>query len=665
MTQTYHNAIRKARIVSFDIFDTALLRNVLQAHDVFGLVQLRYEQAHSPLPFNFAKERVLCEKELRDEAWQTRHETEVLLDDIYAYMLKKHRLSADDAEQLKALELSIEGAVCVRNPFVHSLYEYARSLHKPVIFVSDIYLPQRFIADILHKEGYNGYHKLYTSSSYKRTKATGTLYDLVLQDLQIPASSLLHIGDNKQSDIEMASTKGIRVVYYEKCATLAEKEYKQGEVSRIKSTQEVLFDSLLGATVVNKFLSNRDECKTSSKEQFWYRFGYEKAGVLLLGFCLWILKRAKEDRVDRLFFLARDGYVLQKIVDLLTVSGGSRIQTEYLLASRRAYNFANIRALGEKEIRFLIYETSYIPLGQYFKRIGIDFSLVKDKIQQFGFKNAEEYVSNEQKEDLRKLFLAVEDLILERAAQERANLLDYFKEFGIKDGQTIGMVDIGWNGSLQTSFAKLLKEINSDNKTQGYYLGTWEGARNNCSESVNIHGYLCEFSEPESYKNLLKECVEIFEFIHLAPDGSLICFESEEGKPKPLFDAVPSEIENYQKAKILHEGIFDFVADFMKSYSNFPEINFEKEIAIAPLKRVLQNPTQKELVCLGDLIHSSDFGILNSGRYIARPSLDTLLFRKSKKYQKELENAYWKIGYEKRLQSENPLKRLMRSWFYR
>ena len=60
--------INKADLISFDIFDTLLKRNVRHPKDVFNLVESKYN-AESPVELKeFRNQRVLAESKARENA---------------------------------------------------------------------------------------------------------------------------------------------------------------------------------------------------------------------------------------------------------------------------------------------------------------------------------------------------------------------------------------------------------------------------------------------------------------------------------------------------------------------------------------------------------------------------------------------------------------------
>jgi len=197
MTAQIKSKIDQAEIISFDIFDTLLLRSVPHPQDVFTIIAQKYAIE------NFKKQRIKAE-------WKAREKTsfcEVTLDEIYAYLpgIKQ------------AYEKSVEEELLFTNQEMMDLYQYAYMRGKRIIAISDMYLDQDFLYTLLDKNGFNAIEKLFVSSTYKATKVNGNLYAKVLEELQIDnPSKLLHIGDNYHSDVKMAKNMGIKAIHYQK-----------------------------------------------------------------------------------------------------------------------------------------------------------------------------------------------------------------------------------------------------------------------------------------------------------------------------------------------------------------------------------------------------------------------------------------------------------------
>lgn len=131
------NKINKAEVISFDIFDTLLLRPYLKPTDLFRHMEESYHAN------GFANARIEAEKTTRK---LHREKEEVSLDEIYEQISKPF-------QNFKEKELEWEGQVSQANPEIKQIFEYARSLGKRLIIISDMYLSRQFLAKLLSKGG--------------------------------------------------------------------------------------------------------------------------------------------------------------------------------------------------------------------------------------------------------------------------------------------------------------------------------------------------------------------------------------------------------------------------------------------------------------------------------------------------------------------------------
>lgn len=253
------------------------------------------------------------------------------------------------------------------------------------------------------------------------------------------------------------------------------------------------------------------------------------------------------------------------------------------------------------------------------------------------------------------------DDIRKKAEEERTELNEYLDRIGIFGSKKVAVVDIGWHGTLQHSLDEIIALSGKKVATKGYYLGTFLRSRELCDGGMDTSAFLCEFGQPEHYHGIIKLCVEIFEFIHTAPHGSVIRFKRVNGNIEPVFD------QNYEAAKVekacfVQKGALDFIEDMAGLWRHFNFLAISKETAIAPLYEVLRNPTDEEAVNLGDLEHAEGFGDIYIKRYIAKPPELARILGNPYEFVRSYNQAFWKRGYRKRLFSlDKYLKKVYKS----
>jgi len=650
--------ISSASWISFDIFDTAILRSVQKPTDLFFIVAELFTQNTATKIIDFTDRRIQAEKITRDQVWDNHQRTEVTIDEIYKTLNSKINATAEETEQLKQLELTTELQCCNKNPFIFELYQYCLKQKKKIIFTSDIYLPEALIQSLLAKAGYKNYKYLFTSSSLNKTKATGALYQHVLDSLTCNSSDILHIGDNFQSDIQMAEKYGIKTYYYKKCLDIAlsNKRFLKQQQPVLSNTP-VLQQSIYLATLINHSFSYRKNTAISNpvRESFWYEQGYEQIGIFYLGFADWLIRQLQKDKMDKVYFLARDGFIMQKIYNKLKDSGFTcPIDSEYLYASRRALNIPSIQSIDETDINFLISGTSRLTVKEFLNRIGLDAKLYQQQCYQAGFSSIENIVdSGKDYGQLRQLFRLLEDAIKNIASKERNTLQLYFKQKGLLDDKKLAFVDIGWHGSLQRSLKKLLQLMGTKPNIKGYYLGTFPPAEDIVKQGHNMSAYLCEQGKPQQFHTLIKQSVEIFEFIHSAPHGSVIKIENINGDLSCIYDQDIDHSGKLKKAKQIQQGAIDFINDYLKAGILLKHRPINKDLSVAPLKRLLTKPTRKEAINYGNLEHAEGYGDIYIKRFIAKPERVLFkLFIKPHQLLKDYRQSFWRSGF------------LRRCWFF-
>lgn len=302
--------IDRASVVSFDIFDTLLLRPYLRPTDLF----LHLEKIYKVPQF--------CEKRIEaEQAARRAHadKAEIAFDQIYEHMDSKFL-------SLKEKELATERLVLRANPEMKAVWDYAKGQGKRIVITSDMYLPKEFLAEVLNKNGFEGYERFYLSSAECKTKYNGALYQHVIRDLGINASDILHIGDNKISDCKQAERNGLRPIYYRQVV----RQYTKAS-ARAKAFSKILGWSL-GGSILLSLMARRWQEKSLGlvSADYWENIGYEYGGPVCYGYARWIRNAAAAQGIKNLLFVARDGYSLQRVFDTF----GTGVKADYVYAPR-------------------------------------------------------------------------------------------------------------------------------------------------------------------------------------------------------------------------------------------------------------------------------------------------------------------------------------------
>lgn len=175
-------------IISFDVFDTLILRKTKSSREAF--TQINDGTC-------FSVKRIFAEKKAR----KCSKKEDVTLSDIYKFL--------PDYDENKEIEKEIE--VCYANPKAMQVYNNLRKMGEKIVIVSDMYLSCETICTILKNAGYNiDDVPVYVSSEYGKTKHTGNLFKIVLKDY--PGQKIIHVGDNVVSDYLSPMLLGIKAI---------------------------------------------------------------------------------------------------------------------------------------------------------------------------------------------------------------------------------------------------------------------------------------------------------------------------------------------------------------------------------------------------------------------------------------------------------------------
>lgn len=348
-------AIIENDVISFDIFDTLILRPFYKPKDLFVLLNKYFNKLFkSNGILEFSKIRVDAEQYLREKIYKEKNYEDITLDEIYETISNVYNLPIDQLNKMKDKELKLEIKFCTRRETTYSIYCLCNYLNKCVIATTDMYLPRKTIEKILQLNGFRKFDNIYISGEKRISKHTGNLFKFIINDKKINPSKILHIGDNIKSDVEMPQSLNINAFFFPRTIDLfhnhcsAENNvnycgrlFQDFEVLNIDhtNTNYYLGNRISQALVANKFFDNPFVSFNANSDFNCnpYLIGYYTLGMHILSLSNWIMMNVKEKKYNSICFQARDGYLpylaFQKFKEAYNLT---ELKVDYVYCSRKA-----------------------------------------------------------------------------------------------------------------------------------------------------------------------------------------------------------------------------------------------------------------------------------------------------------------------------------------
>lgn len=550
--------IDKLGIISFDVFDTLISRDVCSEETVYRLMERKLTCENNSVGRNFETERRTAER-----IATKKYNGCATIQQIYMEMGKNAHLTKDEINYLICMEEKLEFTLCTPKYEGRVLYEYCLLKQKKIVLISDMYLSKNNILRMLRKCGYQNIDEdsVFVSCEMGSSKRSGKLFDKVASVCSIDKHDWLHIGDAKRSDWLIPKKCGIRSIYIP--GEINHFRYKSMFCQKMRPKNECIGNGGIdsGDKICTKLMNNRLPWIRDEYE----RFGYECLGNLLWGFTRWLSRELKErqksgiNNYDRIYFLAREGQLLKKAFDIVNKNNSSM----YLPVSRKALNGAAL----------------WIFQGIEAKLESIPFP------DEFGIEQVEDKLEIELPETLRnrvltRRFTSWKDVwqcneIIDWLIVHESDLDEYSKRqyelfMELLDlnasVRRIAIVDIGWKGTMQHTLELLLSREHGNIAVDGYYVGVSQSARKNYPKQT-MRGFL--FHEVD--ENKVFAFSGLLEGIMTADHGSVKNYEiRDDGTISCRY--YPYEYLGDHRVSLIQNGAFRALSD-IRDYAENVDVN--------------------------------------------------------------------------------------------
>ena len=139
--------VEKAELVIFDVFDTCLHRTVRKPTDLFFYLE-RDVRRSLDYPGRYLQRNV---SSLRNARMLTER-ADITLAEIYDVLIKRNNLELGLKDALMDKEVALEHNSTYANPWILDLFKHVASAGKKILFLSDMYLPERVIESLLREK---------------------------------------------------------------------------------------------------------------------------------------------------------------------------------------------------------------------------------------------------------------------------------------------------------------------------------------------------------------------------------------------------------------------------------------------------------------------------------------------------------------------------------
>lgn len=589
--------IKHYKIISFDIFDTLLVRPYAEPNDLFAHLGLLNNIE------NFKNIRWNAFLESRKK-YCINGVDEVTLDEIYEFV-------PNECKFMKEKEIELEIQVLQQNPEMKAVWDYALKLNKKIICVSDMYMPKEFLDNVLRKNGYIP-DEIFVSSEYKKLKARKELYNIVIDKLKCSPKDILHIGDNLKSDVEQAKATGINAIHYTKIIDRYFNTTPRAKEFYEQNNNKITTSIFLGTSAIVLNSMNLLKERELQNNEYWQKMGVEYSGVLAYSFMFWLNTQLTSSNINQVLFVARDCYTLKKVFEIIN----PHLKTQYIYAPRlialaSTLSFGKKFELNEKEP-----VTGVNALIRYFN----DNYPNTFKVNVTRVNNAKEAHD----------FLADNSSILKKMAEkELKKYKNYLNSLNIQKGE-IAFVDM-----MTTFFTgqNLLVEALPECNIKGFYC--WV-ARKFLSYYKKYYKYesVLPFAYPIPFVELLITSLE-YPIVNIKDN-------------KPIYEKFPTDLEIKRKKTYIEieKGCLNFAKALKSAFGDF-DLFFDYEVVSKWINNFKNTPTFQDKVMFKSLCHAWEIDHKDYKQifpeWYSEGNIDKKIIKGGNMYlYKDIENGWYK-----------------------
>ena len=320
---------------------------------------------------------------------------------------------------------------------------------------------------------------------------------------------------------------------------------------------------------------------------------------VMYAFVSWVLKKAEQEKIKRLYFLARDGYQMYLTARILCAEQGYPVECRYLKCSRFALRVPAFHLQGNNCLEFICQGGIDVTLRKVLKRTGMNEQEAAAMAERLG--KTEEFdkvMSYQEVQQLKGYFCNSPKLmewIFDNSKKAYPDAAGYLRQEGLLEPISYAIVDSGWIGTLQQTLQQILKNEGRAETLRGFYFGLYELPQNVESQMYDAF----YFSPYGKIRRKVYFSNSLFECIFGAPEGMTLRYQ----KDTQGYEAVLEQKENRNRIKI--EQTTDAVCKYVKELAREQSVISAEDVERV-LSRFMGEPKREEVEEFGNWKFTDD-----------------------------------------------------------
>ncbi len=429
------------KLISYDLFGTLIDWKSGNSDGVICLLQDRLEKTKTlNLDTQFVTQFCLYRKQAVNLARNTYIKAgveEISLAQIYQAIQLNGFISKEQMHQIYNMELSLrkEQLYLMEQGMEHLKQDLSSGT--PAIIVADSILGASILKPWLHDlDPIFDKLRFCLSADYKKCASRGTLFSL-LRD------------ERKWKDLEGWKHKSASDYPCEVWLKKAGLKFEKLHYNQLPKLEKDLlckfpFDGTLQlCTGISKKLLQQSDKISVAKST-----GRSIGGTLLTVYVHWVLQISVNKGIKRLYFIARDGYILKQMADVMIQAWKLPIETYYIYGSRKAWRMPSFDGT-EEALRLIVLYSNANNLRALSSALGIEADVLQSY---FAGVNIDEKFSNAGRNAVARRLCRDESfrhLLREKHQVQRESMKAYLQQEIDTSDEFFAFVEINGTGFTQ------------------------------------------------------------------------------------------------------------------------------------------------------------------------------------------------------------------------